>query len=161
MRKAKSDLTLCGVGSAVFGIWLFLKNILYLLFAGSYLSRVFAFDEGDLLQEKAAIVLWLAASFLAMLLHILIGRQAIREAKGKEGKRRFYLVLAGALLIFNAAEVAADIAAAPGAADYLDLFCDMMLEAARAINFAALLLAARKLRVLRREERMEAAGHAD
>lgn len=163
LRKAKSDLALSGIGSIAFGIWYFVKTILYNLFARSYLADVLGLEGTYGAARPFLLALWLFVSALIMALHLYVGQRAVSEGTGKQQRRGiFYLILAGVLLLdngFSLASAVRTLASAEGS--LLDRVCDMMMDAARLANMAALIYAAVQTRKLTRKAEQEALVHAD
>lgn len=163
LRKAKSDLTLSGVGSVVFGIWYFVKTILYNLFARNYLNDILGLGETDRAVRLVLAFLWLMVSALMMVLYLYVGLCAVSEGTGKSRRRKmFYLILAGALLLDNGYSLVSSLRNFDfGETSLLDQVCDVMMDAARLANMAALLRAALRTRKLTRVTEQEVSGHAD
>ena len=163
IRKARHELTLGGVGAIAFGIWLFIKNLMYPLFAGRYLTNTLGLDALSAAEKKAFILLWVLVGFFTMLLHLYIGLCAVSEGTGKAVRRRsVYLLLAGLLaavslfdLVFNLCNISSV------SGSWLDWLCDVMMETVRGANLAALLRAALRTRKLQDQMQEEAMAHAD
>lgn len=160
VRKAKSDLMLNGFGTIMFGVWILLKNILYHVFAKIYLTSVFGAENPIQMDMDTAVFLWILLSIFAMLLHLVIGIQSIREGSGRGKRRNFYLVLAVVMVLVNITEIVFNLSTAYFMPSLLDYLCDLLMETARLINFIALLMAARRVRKLSDEAVKEAAVHA-
>lgn len=163
LRKARSDLTLSGIGSIAFGIWYFVKTLLYNLFARNYVDSVLNLGASQEALKPFLVGLWLFMSALTMALYLYTGLRAVSEGTGKEDRRRiFYLVVAGALLLGNGASLVSgvrDFSSTEGS--LLDRGCDILLSAARLVNMAALLRAARLARKLTQNTQQEVNVHAD
>ena len=163
LRKAKSDLALSGVGAVAFGVWFFVKTILYNLFAGNYVTGMFAFESRPDSEKRVILFLWFFLSFTVMLLHLYIGLCAVFEGVGKKIRhRRLYLFLAWATFLGNRWSLIYNfISISSQQATLLDWLCNVLMEVVRIANLAALLRASRRVRQLTLEERKEAAKHAD
>lgn len=163
LRKAKSDLALSGVGAVAFGVWFFVKTILYNLFAGSYVTDMFAFESRPDSEKRIILFLWFFLSFTVMLLHLYIGLCAFFEGIGRKIRhRKLYLFLAWATFLGNGWSLIYNfITISSRQATLLDWLCNVLMEAVRIINLAALLRASRRVRQLTLEEKKEAAKHAD
>lgn len=163
LRKAKSGLALSGIGSIAFGVWYFVKSILYNLFARRYLANLLGLEDIYGAVWPFLTTPWLFTSALIMALHLYVGLRAVSEGTGKQPRRGiFYLILAGALLLENGFGLASDVrtlASVDGS--LLDQVCDVMMDAVRLANMAALIYAAVQTRNLTRKAEQEAGVHAD
>lgn len=162
LRKAKSDLALSGVGAAAFGVWGFAKTILYNLFAGGYVTDMFAFENISNSEKRIILILWCFTSFITMLLHLYVGLCTVFDGIGRKiHHRRLYLFLAWAVFLGNGWGLIYNlISFSSQQAPLLDRLCNVMMEAVRVANLAALLRASRRVRQLTQDER-KAAEHAD
>ena len=165
LRRARSDLALSGVGSIAFGVWYFVKTVLYNLFAREYINNLFGLVGAEGIVRPVLLTLWLVLSAFIMAAHLYVGLSAVSEGTGKAHKRhpgRLYLLLAGVLLLSNGNGLIASIctfAAMEGS--LLDQICDIMMETVRRANMAALIYAALRTRKLTQRAEEEAAVHAD
>lgn len=163
LRKAKSDLTLSGIGSIAFGIWYFVKTILYNLFAQDYLNSTLGLAEMQGVVKSILLGLWLLVSAFTMVLHLYVGLCAVTEGSGKTGRLKLlYLLLAGVLLLGNGYSLITNVrffSLTNGS--LLDQLCDIMLDVVRLANMAALLYAAIQTRKLTQKAEQEASVHAD
>ena len=163
LRKAKSDLALSGVGAVAFGVWFFVKTILYNLFAGNYVTGMFAFESRPDSEKRIILFLWFFLSFTVMLLHLYIGLCAVFEGVGKKIRhRRLYLFLAWATFLGNGWSLIYNfISISSQQATLLDWLCNVLMEVVRIANLAALLRASRRVRQLTQEEGKGAAARAN
>lgn len=163
LRKARSDLALSGIGSIAFGGWYFVKTLLYNLFARNYIYSILGLDSADETVQPIVMALWLLSSGVTMVLYLYVGLCAFREGRGMGRRRRtVYLLLAAGLLLGNGTgliSAARSLGTAEGA--LLDRLCDMMMEAARLVNMAALLRSAIRTRKQIRKSGQEATAYAD
>ena len=164
LRKARSDLALSGVGSIAFGVWCFVKTILYNLFARRYIDSMLGLTGTEEMVQPVLMILWLLGSAFTMAMHLYVGLCAVSEGAGKERKRprRLYLLLAGVLLLDNGTSLITSVCTfASAEGSVLDRVCDIMMETVRMANMAALLYAAVRTRKLTRKAEQEATVHAD
>lgn len=163
--KTKSDLVLSGIGSIAFGIWYFVKTILYNLFAQSYLTRTLGLEDIQGAVKPVLLGVWLFMSALIMVLYLYVGLRAVSEGTGKANKkspRRLYLFLAGVLLLNNGNGLITSVctfAAIEGS--LLDQICEIMMETVRLANMAGLIYAALRTRKLTQQAEQGATVHAD
>ena len=160
---AKSDLVLSGIGSIAFGIWFFVKTVLYDLFARSYINNLLGLEGIDGTARPFVMGLWFFASALTMVLHLYVGLRAVSEGTGR-GRRRgfFYLILAGMLLLNNGYGLVFSVhTLASMDGSLLDQICDVMMNAVRLANLAALLRSVIQTRKLTRQAEQEAKAYAD
>ncbi len=161
LRKARSDLKLCGVGAMIFGVWVFLKSILYGLFARDYLSMLMSLKDVDLSKREITALLIYIISFFMMLPQLYVGWRAVYEAKGGVKRRSFYLIIAALILIADAALIPADIIGEIDTTPPFDIVCGLVFEVMKLVNLALLLAAAYKVRKLSAKNGEEAAPDAD
>lgn len=161
LRRARGNLTLCGVGIVLFGTWGFGKTVLYNLFAASYVHALL--ERADIAPEleRGILVLWLIAAFLGALLDIYVGTRAMREGRGERKRRKAYLVIAALLLVGNVSAVVQNILLFSGlTTGYLDLVGQSLVELVQAVNLALLMFYAGQVRKLSRQTEQEG-SHAD
>ena len=161
LRKAKSDLKLCGVGAMIFGVWLFLKSILYNLFAKDYMTSLMQINDMDLSDRNILMLGLFIFYFVVMLVHLYVGLRSVQDAGDNAKHRRFYLIVAALLLIADAAIIPADIINERETTPPFDLACELVFELVRVVNLAFLLAAAYKVRKLSVKEEKESAPDAD
>lgn len=162
LRKEKHNLTISGVGAIALGAWLFLKRLMYPLFAGDYLTETFGMEALPDAGKTVVISLWLLVGFFIMVLHVYIGLCAVSEGSGKSSRRRrAYLLLAGLLTVVCLVDLVIDLWNVTSiSGSWLDWLCDVAMEAVRGANLVVILRAAQRTRKLQAAQK-EAASHAD
>ena len=152
LRKARSDLKLCGVGAIIFGVWIFLKSILYNLFAKDYMTAIMQMSDMDLSERDILALGLFVFYFIVMLVHLYVGLRSIQEANGGAKRHNFYLIVAVVLLIADTAIIPADIINGIETTPPFDIACELVFELVRLVNLAFLLTAAYKFRKLSGKE---------
>lgn len=162
LRKEKSNLTLSGVGVIAFGVWFFVKTILYNLFAKSYVTHFLGLDELSSSEGATVLFLWFLLCFLGMALHLYIGLCAVSKGTGKASRHcKAYQLAAWALLMGNLMILGFNLYQLFDVSySVLEELCDMVMTLVRAANLAALLRAAGRIGHLEKESTQEA-SHAD
>ncbi len=111
LRRYEDDLNVCGVGVIILGAWDIMKVIMQLLTESKELFNI-EVDEGAEVVETiiiiGIIVVLLLLCFLIFKLHLYIGLNASRAAKGQPYKKGYYIA-AIILLVLSVASMAAYI----------------------------------------------------
>ncbi len=93
IRKYRDDLNVCGLGTIVLGVWGVVKAIIEL-----FTDFKSEWDiETDTVVEKVFVVILLAIIFgivagLIMWLHLYVGLNAMKAARGQSYKKKYYPV---------------------------------------------------------------------
>lgn len=160
LREVRSDLVLSGVGVMLFGVWAFLKMILYCLFAKDYVNKLLELGGADQEARTLVMLVLLLSSFASMLLYLYIGFCAFREGRSGRLHRRGYRFLARLGLAMGIYSVAADAASfLGGRLEGMELLSGLLLGLGNISALWSLIRSAKRLRKLTKKE--EAAGYAD
>jgi len=92
LRKYESILRISGTGVVVFGLWSFVKTIIYVLFQFSYFETVLGIDFNDV-DKTAFVVMLVIIMIMDILFRLYIRKQAKKEAEGYN-KGYLYIVFA-------------------------------------------------------------------
>ena len=111
LRRYKTELATAGTGYILLGLWSVIKVTMSMFLGEMSFKRVFS--DMEILPEDylPMMITYFAVTFVItvfiFLLHIYIGRGAIRASRG--GRKRGYLVLAFIAEIFVSLTIIADI----------------------------------------------------
>ena len=160
LRKVRSDLVLSGVGVMLFGVWAFLKIILYCLFAKNYVNQFLELGGAGPEMRTLVILIWLFSAFLSMLIYLYIGFGAFREGRSGRLRRRGYRLLAGLELLMGIYALISDGAAFfDGRMGLIELLSEVLLGIGSISALWSLVRSTERLRKLTKEE--EKVSHAD
>ena len=161
LRRAQGGLTFCGVGIALFGMWGFVKAVLYNLFAASYVHDLL--EKANISPELEWLIqaIWIISAFFGALLDVYVGTRAIREGRGGGKRKRVYLLVAVLLMVRNILALLQNLLLFSGpVTEVLDLAGESAMELVQAVNLAILIFYVRRVRRLSRGEKQEE-RHAD
>lgn len=160
LRKVRSDLVLSGVGVMLFGVWAFVKMILYCLFAKSYVNRLLELGGAEAEMRTVVILVWLFFAFISMVLYLYIGFCAFREGRSGLLRRRGYRFLAVLELLMGVyALISNGVAFFDGRMDVIELLSEVLLGVGSIGALWSLVRSTGRLRKLTKEE--ENISHAD
>ena len=108
LRKYEDNLYVCGMGVIILGAWDILKLIMQVILESKYMFNVTAdvkAEDRGLAQVImiAAVVIVLLLSILIFLVHVYIGRNAMKAAKGQPYKKGYFVwaIIILALLVLG------------------------------------------------------------
>ena len=168
-RKLKSMLHISGLAFMVLGLWSALKGIVDVFL--DYRSAIDAevrnamawdptFTESDLKMISSIVIFFLIALIVLILLlfHFLIGREAMKEAKGKmkvKGKSQrkgiAYLVLSIIYIIITIISIVMNFLDPSGLS--IEEIAEMFFDATMIFALVMIVKSAIQLRKIEREER--------
>ena len=161
LRRAQGGLTFCGVGIALFGMWGFVKAVLYNLFAASYVHDLLGKANISPELEWLIQAIWIISAFFGALLDVYVGTRAIREGRGGGKRNSVYLLIAGVLLVRNVFTPVQHLLLFSGSVtEALDLAGETTMELVQAVNLGILIFYAGRVRRLSRNAGREE-HHAD
>lgn len=92
IRRLENNLITLGTGVIAFGVWTFLKFVIYLIF-GNELD-----DQVTGIAKVVTIIILLILGALDMLLRLYIGASARSQGRGKK-KSGFYIVITALMIL--------------------------------------------------------------
>lgn len=160
LRRVRSDLMLSGVGLMLFGIWDFVKMLLYCLFAGDRVDQLLEVSELEPEWRIFVEAIWMFSAFVSMLLYLYVGFCAFREGKSGKLRRRGYRFLAVMGIWFGGYTMVTGVVAfVQGRMEFMELLSQLLLGAGTISALWSLSDSTLRLRKLTNKK--EAAGHAD
>ncbi len=155
-RRLENNLVTLGTGIIAFGLWAFIKLLLTVIFVGS------AYFEDTAEEDRlvAVIATWVVA-ILNLLMYVWLGFSARAEGKGKQ-KKPFYLIIVGMISLYSITVILLEayylLTEFNHIEDTLTFFVTIIIDVTRMIFLIELIYSSVSLRIIKKNERKEAAA---
>ena len=102
LRKSRSNLLVAGKAVLAFGVWTMMKLLLELFLGENNFGMSIDETMGGTIEIQAAVVIgvFVIIGLIAVFIHFIIYRGAVREGRGKKGGF-FYLLVAFIFIVFT------------------------------------------------------------
>lgn len=93
LRKYEDDLNICGLGVVIMGAWGVIRVLIVLFLGTKENLGLDEIDRNDLFIAMIVVIAIIAAtSFIVIKIHLYVGLNAMRAARGKEHKSGYFVV---------------------------------------------------------------------
>ena len=155
LRRYEDDLNVSGTGALIMGVWMLVKTLIQAMMTPIF-SLAFEGEDPALVPYIRAAAVFVVSSLLlvVVVMHLYIGINAIRDARGREYKKG-YRKLSAFLMVLTLLGFASYKNFLSRQETFLMSIASMIVDVTSIYIFAIILRSSGKIKQLRAEQKRE------